>query len=177
MIQMRAPQMPYKLLFSHQALQPDQQEEEVEVVSQKEVTKILLVDPHEICIKLLNSSFKLIFPHATIATASTAAEALSLVKKHGPSDIVIVEERLRRNNYNAATGSMLLQCLTANCPKALYIGLSAYIKEDKQCLKNGGADFVWAKPPPTMTEALRNKLLGALLEKRGKSELSKKILA
>ena len=52
---------------------------------------------------------------------------------------------------------------------SLRIGVSANMSEDCDCLRRGGADLLWAKPPPKPSNHLRNQLLNTLLNKRGKS--------
>lgn len=52
---------------------------------------------------------------------------------------------------------------------SLVIGVSVNLEKDSQKLKDSGADLVWGKPPPTMGEELRNKLVSALIAKRHKA--------
>jgi len=53
----------------------------------------------------------------------------------------------------------------------LLIGTSFFLGEDCKKLTKSGADVLWSKPPPKMDKVLRNKLLIALLQKRGQSEV------
>jgi len=52
---------------------------------------------------------------------------------------------------------------------SLVIGVSVNVERDSRKLKNSGADLVWGKPPPTMGNSLRNKLISALIAKRQKA--------
>lgn len=49
---------------------------------------------------------------------------------------------------------------------SLLIGVSAYLAQDEDKLKQSGADFVFGKPPPEMNSNLRNDMLKALMKKR-----------
>ena len=53
--------------------------------------------------------------------------------------------------------------------KSLMIGVTTDMSEDCNSLRRGGADLLWAKPPPKPTNCLRNQLLNTLLNKRGES--------
>lgn len=109
-------------------------------------------------------------------------------------DMIIIEERLqlfdgRRQNPQAAenhqtqhntpsSGSALISMITneqetlksaLHPPRySLLIGVSAHFDQDEETLKESGADFVWAKPPPNFDESMRLQLLNATLRKRGK---------
>ena len=56
--------------------------------------------------------------------------------------------------------------------QALLIGVCVCVDRDGDSLRKSGADMVWGKPPPVMGMALRNRILGALMTKRGKSDMS-----
>lgn len=58
---------------------------------------------------------------------------------------------------------------------SLIIGVSMNAERDKQQLEESGADLVWGKPPPTMNEELRNKLISALIAKRQKASFCVKL--
>lgn len=49
---------------------------------------------------------------------------------------------------------------------SLLVGVSAYISQDETKLKDGGADFVFGKPPPEMNSKFRNEMLKILMKKR-----------
>ena len=46
------------------------------------------------------------------------------------------------------------------------IGMSAYLHQDGNKLRDSGADFIWNKPPPKMDSVLRDKLLLFAMKKR-----------
>ena len=50
------------------------------------------------------------------------------------------------------------------------------LKDDGSLLASSGADYIWGKPPPPMTNALRNELLNSLLNKRAGGECNIVIL-
>lgn len=58
---------------------------------------------------------------------------------------------------------------------ALFIGVSVNVERDSQKLNDSGADLVWGKPPPTMDERLRFKLISALIAKRQKASFCIKL--
>jgi hypothetical protein len=116
-----------------------------------------------------------------------------------PYDVVIVDENLHHLSEGSEhkdgedseratpvmTGSQLLQqineskyCysdekLPSTYPSkkqtSLMIGVSANMSDDCDSLQKGGADLLWALPPPKPSNCLRNQLLNTLLSKRGKS--------
>lgn len=191
------------------------------VVAQQEIRRILLVDPHDICITLFRKAFTTLLPKVEIVAASNATQALELIagataaaarssnSKQAPFDILVVEERLqplfhdknRQDNKNndktasLSSGSNLFMSLasisrnhshqrpsqkennkttdTTNNKKsaALWIGVSAHLNKDLPSLEAAGADLCWGKPPPKMSNDLRNQLLKALLLKRGQMEM------
>ncbi|KAL7527530.1 hypothetical protein ACHAXR_003368, partial [Thalassiosira sp. AJA248-18] len=58
----------------------------------------------------------------------------------------------------------------AHSRRSLKIGVSVSLGEDCESLRNrGGADLFWSKPPPKPSNGLRNQILNALVNKRGKS--------
>ena len=63
------------------------------------------------------------------------------------------------------------QCKTSRF-QALLIGVCVCVDRDGDNLRKSGADMVWGKPPPAMGMALRNRILGALMTKRGNSDMS-----
>lgn len=173
-------------LFSHRALGIDGAEDQApsscedeayrSAVLNNEMSKILIVDPYDICLKLFAKAFKAALPHTTIVTAKSAQQALSRVEQHKKFDVVLVEERLktlRRHCEGAkdfdSSGSSLIRKLQESIGgKPLFIATSAHIQQDKGRLNSCGADFLWGKPPPSMTPALVDDLLRTLLIKRGR---------
>mmetsp|Transcript_17701 Transcript_17701/g.24975 ORF Transcript_17701/g.24975 Transcript_17701/m.24975 type:complete len:849 (+) Transcript_17701:231-2777(+) len=213
-----------RALFTNPALSADAEEdvvesiairEEINVALITEIKAILIIDTHDILLKLLSKGMHAMFPHVTIRTAQSAQEGLHIISsastnntmkktdEYNGFDLILVEERLnlhhKKNNELLSnevlmTGSMVIKQLkegkvhqtfssitsspshdstsstaTQNCP--LLIGISAHIAEDKQNLKNSGADEVWAKPPPPMNSLLRNEILKKLITKRKRQHM------
>lgn len=139
-----------------------------------EISKILVVDPLEICRKLLRHTLELLLPHASITTASSSAEAQEIFESDPSTfDLVLVEEHLSKHE----SGSKLLETWQKTHPHVLFIGLTAHYVLEKELLLQSGADMVWGKPPPLMNEALRNDILKKLLTKRGKTQLLQGLFA
>ena len=203
---------PSKALFSHQALQADidpvdltpktpaspaysdtvsSVDRTIGKLAKTEVKRILLVDPLEICLRLLSKAFKLLLPHVEIVTATSSKEALSIVATSGPFDIVVIEERFklfhrstpgvdsaeyRGTNEQDASGSIVLQQIASMSSSALFIGTSSRLQIDGPRLLEHGADWVWPKPPPTMSSELLRELVQRVLTKRGKPHLVNELL-
>lgn len=118
----------------------------------------------------------------------------NLKATHG-FDIVVIEERLLQTitmqqqylhrhrkiqcSYDEnvrCSGSYLIQALASERGKAnqycqftpytLLIGVSGHENEDRSKLYKSGADIIWKKPPPSMNQSLRNKLLHLIKDKR-----------
>jgi len=139
-----------------------------------EISKILVVDPLEICRRLLRHTLELLLPHASITTASSSAQAQELFESgQSAFDLVLVEEHLSKHE----SGSKLLEAWKKTHPQVLFIGLTAHYVLEKELLIQSGADVVWGKPPPLMNEALRNDLLKKVLTKRGKIQLLRGLFA
>ncbi len=144
-------------------------------VAQQEIKRILLVDPHDICISLFSKAFLTLLPKVEIVSASSAAEAMEQLALQ-PFDVLVVEERLQpfflqQQKQPQKSGSDLFQTLQHLVLRpSLWIGVSAHLSKDQSALEQSGADFCWGKPPPKMTAELRNQLLQALLLKRGKKD-------
>ena len=106
------------IFFNHPALGCEDEDNDTEGSSRsrelaimrhlsQEIRNILVVDPHDIFCALFNKSFNVMIPHASVATARSAKEALSRIeaaRKAFPIsdggatmgfDIIIIEERLR----------------------------------------------------------------------------------
>ena len=160
------------------------------VVAQQEMKSVLLVDPHDICITLFRKAFTTLFPKVEIVAASSSAEALESIANHPPFDVILVEERLQPllslHKQKSMSGSGLFrslatiskdECKTREQKRsaALWIGVSAYLAKDRASLEASGADICWGKPPPTMSDALRNQMLQALLMKRGQSDFCQEL--
>ena len=209
-----------RALFSHVALQALDGELDIttsidpgfrQAVLENEIRSILLVDPHDIYLKLFTKSLKIALPHVTVTACTSSEEAMehlepattagsgstALVKKRR-FDIIIIEERLKifhRQHRNGgatqcnggeyssakechASGSALLRSLSSahdSHAKSVFVGVSARLAEDGVRLKESGADFCWAKPPPPMNPVLMDDLLKALLLKRGRSTVVKEL--
>jgi hypothetical protein len=177
------------------------------VVAQQKIRRILLVDPHDICVTLFRKAFTTLLPKVEIVAATSATQALECIANTQESfDILVVEERLQplfhqhANNNNStiasslsssseqqsttsiaqsSSGSGLFRSLASiqnkkdrHCRSAaLWIGVSAHLTKDRTSLEAAGADLCWGKPPPKMSDDLRNQLLQLLLSKRGQSEI------
>lgn len=177
------------VLFSHAALRDDEDGPLIvdpkcaarrqfrDAVVKNEIRRILLVDPHDICLNLFSKSLKILLPHATITTATSSAQALRCVEESKTRfDIILVEERLMifhrqradacENSKILASGSDLIRKLQSSCAKSLFIGVSAWILQDRDRLTQSGADVCWSKPPPILDQALLDQLLQKLLIRR-----------
>jgi hypothetical protein len=146
-----------KLLFSHTALQTVDEGAEPTIQKAAPIQRVLVVNPHDICLKLLKKSFELILPHANVTTVMSTSEVLQLVKST-VYDIIVVEERMQRFDNNKS-GVELLRQLNHLTPLSLLIGLSSQL----QCPP---ADVVWSKPPPKMDQALLQDLVLRVKAKR-----------
>ena len=157
------------------------------MMAQQEIQRILIVDPHDICITLFSKAFRTLLPHVQIVAASSASDALDQIALQPSSsfDILVVEERLQtplQQQQHQQSGSELFKTLqqleqhnmTSSHSTSLWIGVSAHPK-DRTLLEKNGADMCWGKPPPKMSIELRNQLLQALLLKRGKAEFSREL--
>ena len=146
-----------RALFSHKALSM-----EVEEPSREETIKsILVVDPHEICLKLFAKSFQQALPSVSITTAQSYQEALGHASV-AHFDLIVVEERLQ-----GTSGALLIQRLAKNCRDSLFIGVSAHPEQDALRLRFQ-ADVVWPKPPPPIDTNCMNRLRRLLRAKRSR---------
>ena len=171
-----------KAFFTHSALRLDGEEDAEEalknekyrqVVAQNEMKTILLVDPRDICLTLFTKAFQIMLPNVEICTATSSEEAIQYAVCQR-FDIILVEERLTKvfhNTQRGCSGSCLIHKLSRmeNTENALMVGISAHLEKDRAILEKGGADLCWSKPPPKMSQELRNKLLQTLLIKRGRT--------
>lgn len=191
-----------RALFSHIALRALDGEKDTttsrdpgfrQAVLENEIRNILLVDPHDIFLKLFTKALKSAMPHVTVTACTSSEEAMEHFDpasgKKRRFDLVIIEERLKifhRQHRNGgaterhghdygsakdhhASGSALLRTLSSGDSKSVFVGVSARLAEDGDRLKESGADFCWSKPPPPMNQVLIDDLLRALLLKRGRS--------
>lgn len=180
----RRPVHQCKALFTHPALTLDGEDNDDEMSIQRlakgEMKSVLIVDPHDICLKLFGKAIRTMLPHITISTARSSEEATKRVMEHKRFDVVIVEERLglfhdkgdpNRSHPNES-GSALIQLLASQAggSETLWIVVSAHFKTDEERMKDSGADFLWPKPPPSLNQDMRDTLLKALLMKRGKDQ-------
>ena len=189
----RRPIHQHKALFTHPALTTldgDDSEDEAAIkrLAEVELKSVLIVDPHDICLKLFGKAIKSMLPHATIMTARTSNEAIVRMMDCKHFDMVIVEERLglfhgqedpNRLNHEVS-GSALIQLLASQqgCLSesersgTLWIAVSAHYKTHEERMKASGADFQWPKPPPCFNQEMRDTLLKTLLMKRCKEEVA-----
>jgi CheY-like chemotaxis protein len=189
-----------KAFFTHSALTLDCEDDPTEAmknetyrgsVAQSEMKSVLLVDPHDICLTLFTKAFKSLLPNVELCTATSSEEALGLIARGKIFDIILVEERLKQlfhcqNSKSAQitsrkdqshSGSAFFRTLsTIPCTQdALFIGVSAHLEKDKGSLEDSGVDLCWSKPPPKMSQGLRDKLLKILLLKRGRKTIANEL--
>lgn len=175
---------PSKAFFSNKALQLESEEdialsesisEKVETrrkLAEQQVKRVLIVDPHDICIKLFTKGLRSIFPHIETVGVSTCEEALAHCESVS-FDMILVEQRLKHIQHHQihkcsiSSGAELLKALKVKMEEAVLIGVSARLREDAVKLKTAGADICWPKPPPKMDEACADTLLRLVVERRG----------
>jgi CheY-like chemotaxis protein len=178
--------IPSKAIFAYEYMgsaSEDDDEGLVESAVHKEIRNILVVDPHDICLKLFCKDIRSMIPDANVCAARSSEEAMKLIECNYRFDIVIVEERLkpfhrhaREKSTDLSSGSEFIKTLSKEMgDKCLFIAASAHLDEDKQTMFKSGADFIWGKPPPQMGEIMRDVLLKALLIKRGKDSEADKL--
>ena len=184
-----------KALFSHPSLGTEKEvkkEALFRAVLQNEMRRVLVVDSHEIFLKLFSKSLSTLLPHTQIVLVGSAADALQEAEK-GRFDLILVEERLALSSQTRSTtsstilpsdiqnskntsgpvpteeesrsGSALMKRLQVKHGRALYIGVSAKLREDLPHMQHVG-DVCWSKPPPHMNPKLVRDLLHKLLVKR-----------
>lgn len=188
-----------KAFFSHQALGTEKEvrrEALFRAVMQNELRRILVVDSHDIFLKLFAKTLRPLLPHAEIVLAKSAESALSQAET-GRFDLVLVEERLKflhqssnkascthtlsqnakdtnttsttspvlPSDEESRSGTALMKRLQEKHGRALYVGVSAKLREDLTRMRQV-ADVCWAKPPPRMNANLVSDLLHKLLIKR-----------
>lgn len=161
-------------------------------VLQNELRRVLVVDSHEVFLNLFSKTLRPLLPHAEIVLAGSAAPALQEAGK-GRFDLILVEERLKLLNQAHSTtsstspssniqnpkitfhhlpteeesrsGSALMKRLQTKQGRALFVGVSARLREDLPNMQDV-SDVCWSKPPPHMNYNLVRDLLHKLLIKR-----------
>lgn len=158
-------------LHSHPALvstfEDDRSGDDAPSAQSQQVQKILLVDSHDLSLKLFAKSFQKAFPMAAVTTASGNRDALELCSAAGDSyDLVVVEERLHLFHSQTDSGSALLKVLQKKMPRCLFIGVSAHMERDHALLEEAGADLCWSKPPPPMNKLVLDEICQRIAAKR-----------
>lgn len=158
------------------------------------IKEVLVVESHPAFLDLYVRGVGNLLPNVPFTTTRTAVDALDLIAKRCladgkfPFDVVIVDHKVIGGNQNECkseedeciTGADILRQISEmdiyeeNRP--LLIGTSMSLKDDGSLLHSSGADYIWGKPPPPMTNALRNELLNSLLNKRAGGECNIVIL-
>jgi hypothetical protein len=160
-----------QVLYTHPALQLEDSTDCADLARQH-VRRILLVDPHDLCLQLLEKTFCALFAHGPtiVKVTSSSAALLQCNSTHtNDFDIIVVEERLKLFHLKArrgASGSALLRELATKCPRAILVGVSAH-KQDEVRLQ-AVADLVWSnKTPAGCTTAIAQEtIVRALIHKR-----------
>ena len=166
-----------------------------DAVSETEIRNILIVNSHDVFLKLFAKGMRKMFPHANITTVKTKEDALIQLEQRCSKkktensffDVVVVDSTLQKNCiYKANDESLAGLCRLMldmsrilggpDVPtKSLFVGVCSDIKTGTLKLKANGADIVWQKPPPLMDDSLRDTLLSSLLTKRGRIPIVKKL--
>ena len=151
---------PPRLLFTNKALLSDHGAEE------ETISKILVVDPHDICLNLFRKGLQYMIPRGQIVTTSSGEQAIRELQVHS-FDMIVVEERLRLfhrqgSTHNSSGVELMKECRRCQ-PNALLVGVSS---KNNSSVWNGVADLCWSKPPPTMDSFLLGELQHSLYEKR-----------
>jgi CheY-like chemotaxis protein len=178
--------IPSKAVFAYPFMgsaSEDDDEGHVECAVNREIRNVLVVDPHDICLKLFGKDLKSMIPDVNVCAARSSEEAMKLIEGSYRFDIIIVEERLKLFHRHArcadtdlSSGSEFIKTLSKEMgDKCLFIAVSAHLDKDMQTMEKSGSDFIWAKPPPQMDEIMRDVLLKALLVKRGKHSEADKL--
>jgi len=96
-----------RAFFTHSALSVDDKEDEstqekalksreyLQLVVQREIRNVLLVDPHDICLSLFAKAMQILLPKAKFALARSGEDAMRHLASGRRFDIILVEERLR----------------------------------------------------------------------------------
>mmetsp|Transcript_8967 Transcript_8967/g.13000 ORF Transcript_8967/g.13000 Transcript_8967/m.13000 type:complete len:379 (-) Transcript_8967:106-1242(-) len=162
-----------RALFTHHALTLDGEgddDDEILHLATNELRNILVIDPHDMCLKLFHKALKRMLPSSNIILCQSSKEALRKMSENR-IDMVIVEHRLKGPFSGEECGATFIRQLSKQVPDAIFVGVSAHFDIDKDALKQGGADECWPKPPPPMNQELRNSVLKKILLKRNKEDL------
>jgi hypothetical protein len=165
-----------------------------DAIAETEVRNILIVNSHDVFLKLFAKGMRKMFPYAMITAARAREDALMHIeerrsKKKGDTnifDVVVIEEKPKKtcsheDDDETLTGTRLLfditkvYCSPNASMKALFVGVCSDTKTEILKFKAHGADFVWRKPPPLMDDSLRDTILRSLLIKRGRISIVKKL--
>jgi CheY-like chemotaxis protein len=178
--------IPSKAVFAYPIMGLSSEEDDdgyVECAVNREIRNVLVVDPHDICLKLFAKDLKRMIPEVTVCAARSREEAVKLIEGNYRFDIIIVEERLKLFHRRAtgaakdlSSGSAFIKTLSKEKGgECLFIAVSAHLEKNKQAMEESGSDFIWTKPPPQMDEIMRDVLLNAILVKRGKHSEADKL--
>jgi CheY-like chemotaxis protein len=147
------------------------------MVAQQEMKRVLIVDPHDICVRLFERAFTTLLPHVEIVGVASAQQAMGQLACQ-KFDVILVEERLQTTFHlqkRQQSGSDFFRSIGSIASKTLCIGVSAHLPKDRAALEASDVDLCWHKPPPTMSVDLRNDLLRRLLIKRGHDEFAREL--
>jgi len=176
-----------RAVFTHKALAEESGQGELisalqndryrTMVAQQEMKHVLIVDPHDICVRLFERAFTTLLPHVKIVGVTSAQQAMSQLACR-KFDVILVEERLQTTFHlqkRQHSGSDFFRTIHAIASSSLWIGVSAHLPKDRAALEASGVDLCWNKPPPKMSMDLRNDLLQRLLVKRGHDEFAQEL--
>jgi hypothetical protein len=148
-----------------------------EAVAENEIRHILVVDPQEICLKLYTKGLQRMFPNATIVTARNKEEALQNIqdlatrtKSGNDFDIIITDEA-----KNPSDSKLFVHINQSIKTPGLNITVVSQRVVASQNRHVPETDLTWTKPPPSMNDSLRDQILKAILIKRGRSDIAKKL--
>lgn len=153
-----------------------------EAVADNEIRNILVVDPQEICLKLYAKGLRHLFPSATIVTARNKEEALHQVQelstktKSGHDFDIIVSDEAKSSGELDSTGLSLFEHIKLSTKTP---GLNITVVSQRNATSENRhvpeTDLMWTKPPPSMNDDLRDQMLKAILMKRGRNDIAKKL--
>eukprot|EP00529_Nitzschia_sp_RCC80_P017505 CAMPEP_0113451150 /NCGR_PEP_ID=MMETSP0014_2-20120614/6192_1 /TAXON_ID=2857 /ORGANISM="Nitzschia sp." /LENGTH=842 /DNA_ID=CAMNT_0000342501 /DNA_START=631 /DNA_END=3159 /DNA_ORIENTATION=- /assembly_acc=CAM_ASM_000159 len=98
---------------------------------------------------------------------TTGAELLKLLVRKEHSNHILSKSKsgfITTSDMKMASGES--SSIVDQRPASLLIGVSVKPDRDAKVLQRAGADIVWGKPPPKVSNALANILLSLLLSKR-----------
>ena len=176
-----------RAVFTHAALAEESGQSELvtalrndryrTMVAQQEMRHVLIVDPHDICVRLFERAFTTLLPHIKIVGVTSAQQAMGQLACQ-KFDVILVEERLQTTFHLQKlqhSGSDFFRTINTIASRSLWIGVSAHLPKDRAALEASGVDLCWNKPPPKMSVDLRNDLLRRLLVKRGHDEFAQEL--